>query len=253
MDRSIFGKAAAASLAFVSVLELGGCAPAEDQAVSAAAEAARELSQGLPRPVDMANIIAVRAEGKSLIIDLAVHPWNPPAAIEEFRGRAETGDRTRLCGEPATMHLLGMGGVVVSRYSRPGGPAFETRVTTCAAPAPPPVAPRDSLADEIAIAVDAMRITLPTPVDSVTTMTGIRAEGTTVYYEMSINQDVSAAELRATRPGVQADLQRTLCADPDTGRLIRRGATLKHQYTDPSGDRMEAAVSSCPPAVGGGT
>jgi hypothetical protein len=256
VDRSSLARTAIASGALVAALALGGCGPGEDQAVTLAAEAARELGQGLPRPAELASITAVRAEGNRLIIDMTLDPWNPPATIQEFRGRAETADRLRLCSDVPTMRLLGLGGVIVNRYSRPGGPAFETRITTCAAPAPPAVPPPGtggSLADEIAAAVEVMRIGLPRQVDSVSTLTGIRSEGTTVYYEMSINQDVSPAELRTMRPGIQADLQRTMCADPDTSRLIRQGATLNHRYTDPSGDRVDLGVSSCPPAAGGGS
>lgn len=256
MDRSTPVKTAIASGAFAAALALGGCGPGEDPAVALAADAARELSQGLPRQAELASITAVRAEGKQLTLDMTLDSWNPPATIEAFRARAETADRLRLCGEVTTMRLLGLGGVIVSRYSRPGGPRFETRIASCAAPSAPPAAPApsagQSLAAEIADAVAVMRVGLPRQVDTVSTLTGIRSEGTTVYYEMSINQDVSAAELRAMRPALQADLQRTMCADPDTSRLIRQGATLNHRYTDPSGDRVDLGVSSCPPVAGGG-
>ena len=233
-------------------LTLGGCGANDDPAV-AVEEAARELSEGLPKAVELASITAVRAEGTRLIIDMTLDSWNPPERIAEFRARAETADRLRLCGEVATMTAIGMGATVVSRYSRPGGPSFETSISSCAAPAPPPppADPSTALAAEIASAVETMRIGLPRQVDSITTLTGIRSEGTTVYYEMSMNQDLSASELRDMRPGLQADFQRTLCTNPESSRLIRWGATIRHRYTDPSGDQVEIAADSCPGAPAG--
>lgn len=253
MDRSTLIKAVrggSALGALVAALALGGCGPGEDPTVAAVAEAARELSQGLPKAAEMSSITAVRAEGNRLILDMTVEPYISPEMIQAFRERAETADRLRLCGEVTTMRLLGTGATIVSRYSRPGGPRFETSITTCAAA--PPAAPPPDLAAEIASAVRTMRIGLPRTVDSITTMTGIRAEGTNVFYEMSINRDLSRAEIAALRPNLQTMMREQLCADPESSRLIRQGATMIHEYTDPSGDRFTLIVPNCPPAAGGG-
>lgn len=116
-------------------------------------------------------------------------------------------------------------------------------------PTAAPATPSDPvLASQIATAATELNARTPMTVDQITTLTGVRAEGTEIVYEMSVSQDIPTAQMEAIRQTAQTANQGNLCRDPNAGRLIRMGASMHHYYTDPSGDRFETHVTSCPPA-----
>jgi hypothetical protein len=245
-----------ASGALAASLALGGCGASGDSIETSVADAARELGQGLPRVAEMSSITAIRAEGAQLVYEMTLDPWLTPELLQSFRIRAEQSERLRLCNDTNTRGLIERGAAVVSRFSHTGGTNFETRIASCQdpsvlAPAAPPSLEAD-LSGQISSAVVVLSSGLPRQVDAVTTLTAVRAEGTRIFYELSINRDLSRAELETMRPNLQAGLRTQLCADPASRRLLLAGATMRHRYTDPSGDRIETSVESCPPAAGGG-
>jgi hypothetical protein len=108
--------------------------------------------------------------------------------------------------------------------------------------------PQPALADEMATAVPQLRAMLPKQVDEVTTWTGIAAEGTEFVYEMSVAISVPPEQRAAAERTIQDMNQARLCADPSSGRLIRRGGSMRHRYHDAAGNLFETRVVSCPPA-----
>lgn len=119
------------------------------------------------------------------------------------------------------------------------------------APAPSPSQPMLSgpeLTAAIGIAAAQLNQRTPLQVDPVTTLNHVSAEGTNITYEMAINRDLPTAQIETLRQTAQSLNQLNLCREPNTARLIGMGASMTHQYTDPSGDRFETRVSSCPGA-----
>ena len=108
--------------------------------------------------------------------------------------------------------------------------------------------PQMTLAEEMAAALPQLRAELPKQVDEVTTWTGIDARGTEFVYEMSVNVTVPAAQIATIGQAIQQANQTRLCTDVNAGALIRRGASMRHFYTDQGGNRFETRVASCPPA-----
>ena len=108
--------------------------------------------------------------------------------------------------------------------------------------------PQLTLAEEMEAALPQLRAELPKQVDNVTAWTAIDAIGTEFLYEMSLNFEVPRAQLATLGQAMQAANQARLCADPNAGALIRRGASMRHLYTDQAGNRFETRVVSCPPA-----
>jgi len=106
--------------------------------------------------------------------------------------------------------------------------------------------PGDDLEYKIAEATHQMQGQLPMRVDDVTTLTGVRHEGTNIIYEMSVDRELSADELQAAPGQMQANNQRNMCGQPPTLELIRMGASLTHRYTDKAGHHFETRVSACP-------
>lgn len=124
-----------------------------------------------------------------------------------------------------------------------------TTTTSGDKPAVAPAAPADpALAGQIATAATELNARTPMTVDQITTLTAVRSEGTEIVYEMTVSQDIPTAQMEAIRQNAQGANQTNLCRDPNAGRLIRMGASMHHYYTDPSGDRFETHVTSCPPA-----
>ena len=109
--------------------------------------------------------------------------------------------------------------------------------------------PQPTLAEQMAAAVPQLRATLPKQVDDITTWTGIDAQGTEFVYEMSVSVTVPAERLAEIGRTIQDTNQSRLCADPSSGGLIRRGASMRHHYRDAAGNRFETRVASCPPAL----
>lgn len=101
------------------------------------------------------------------------------------------------------------------------------------------------LAGQIAQAAQAFQARVPMQVDQITTLTGVRSNGTEVIYEMAVSQAISPAQLEQVRTTAQNANQTNLCADPNAGRLIRMGASMTHQYTDTAGARFETRVTGC--------
>ena len=106
------------------------------------------------------------------------------------------------------------------------------------------------LAREIAAAATQLDAQAPMQVDDITTLTGVSSNGTEIVYDMAISQDVPTGQIDQLRQAAQSGNQTNLCADSRSGDLIRMGATMTHRYVDPSGDRFETRVSTCPPAAG---
>jgi len=102
-----------------------------------------------------------------------------------------------------------------------------------------------ALAAQMTAAAAQLQSTLPMTVDNVTTLTGVRAEGTQFVYEMRITRDLSPAEVESARQVIQTQNQTNLCRDPNTSRLINMGGSMRHIYTDPNGDRFETLVGAC--------
>jgi len=121
-------------------------------------------------------------------------------------------------------------------------PTVGDKPVATAAPADP------ALAGQIATAAAELNQRTPMTVDQITTLTGVRSQGTEIVYEMAISQDIPSAQMETIRQTAQAGNQANLCRDPNAGRLIRMGASMSHYYTDPSGDRFETHVTACPPA-----
>ncbi len=109
-----------------------------------------------------------------------------------------------------------------------------------AAPADP------ALAGQIATAAVELNRRTPMTVDPITTLVGVRSQGTEIVYEMRVSQDIPSAQLATIQQTAQTGNQTNLCGDPNAGRLIRMGASMSHYYTDPTGDRFETHVTSCP-------
>lgn len=101
------------------------------------------------------------------------------------------------------------------------------------------------LASQMSAAAAQLQSTLPMTVDNVTTLTAVRAEGTQFVYEMRVSRDLAPAEIENARQLIQAQNQTNLCRDSNTSRLIDMGGSMRHIYTDPTGDRFETLVSTC--------
>jgi len=102
-----------------------------------------------------------------------------------------------------------------------------------------------ALAGQMSAAAAQLQSTLPMTVDNVTTLTGVRAEGTQFVYEMAISRDIATGDIETARQAIQTQNQTNLCRDPNTSRLINMGGSMRHRYTDPNGDSFETLVSSC--------
>ncbi len=113
------------------------------------------------------------------------------------------------------------------------------------APAPAPAAPTapSGLAAEMSLAVEQMRPQLPIVVDNMTTLTGVRAEGTEFVYEMTLTQQLPVGAEQA-RQAMQTSNQRNICSNPQTSALINRGASMRHVYNG-GGASFETRVTSC--------
>jgi len=110
-----------------------------------------------------------------------------------------------------------------------------------------PVTPADpALASQIAAAATELNQRTPMTVDAITSLTGVRAQGTEIIYDMAVSQDLPSAQIETIRQTAQAANQTNLCRDPNASRLIRMGASMNHHYTDPTGDRFETRVATCP-------
>lgn len=120
--------------------------------------------------------------------------------------------------------------------------ALGDKPAATAAPADP------ALAGQIATAAAELNQRTPMTVDPITTLVGVRAQGTEIVYEMRVSQDIPSVQLATIQQTAQAANQTNLCSDPNAGRLLRMGASMSHYYTDPTGDRFETHVVSCPPA-----
>lgn len=106
--------------------------------------------------------------------------------------------------------------------------------------------PGDDLEYQIAEATHQLERQLPMRVDDVTTLTGVRHEGTNIIYEMSIDRELAPEDLQSAPGQMQASNQNTICTQPATQQLIRMGASLTHRYTDKAGHHFETRVTSCP-------
>lgn len=102
-----------------------------------------------------------------------------------------------------------------------------------------------ALAAQMSAAAAQLQSTLPMTVDNVTTLTGVRAEGTRFVYSMAVSRDLAPSEIETARQAIQTNNQTNLCRDPNTSRLINMGGSMRHIYTDPNGDSFETLVTSC--------
>lgn len=115
-----------------------------------------------------------------------------------------------------------------------------------AAPAAAQPASEAQLRELVAALVEQARALVPRPVDSERTWTGVRADGVEVIYDITINRDLSADEIAASRRVQEASDPIALCADHTISYLVGLGARLRQIYTDAGGDRFETVIASCP-------
>ena len=106
--------------------------------------------------------------------------------------------------------------------------------------------PDAELAEQMAQAVPELRARLPQTTDEITTWTGISAQGTQFIYEFTVSVAIAADRLASVRQLMQDANQTRLCADTAAGALIRRGASMRHIYTDTEGKRIETLITGCP-------
>jgi len=99
---------------------------------------------------------------------------------------------------------------------------------------------------QIAAAVSQLNSSTPVTVDAITTLTRVTSSGTEIVYEMAVSQNAPPGRLDAISSASQTGNQANLCRDPNASRLINMGASMRHVYTMPSGERWETRVSSCP-------
>lgn len=99
---------------------------------------------------------------------------------------------------------------------------------------------------EVADRVRQIQPQLPIQVNEEVAFVGLRAEGTELIFAMRMSQTVPAAQFDAFVGIVRATVQSQVCGTPDQAAFVRRGARLRHVFTDPSGRTFETRVVSCP-------
>ena len=113
------------------------------------------------------------------------------------------------------------------------------------APAPAPTAANPALAAQMTQAAQQISSQLPIRADAMTSVTGIRAEGTEFVYQMSIEQALPMS-VEAAQARMQTNNQSNLCNDPRTSQLIRMGGSMRHEYRSTDGKTFQTRVTSCP-------
>ena len=103
-----------------------------------------------------------------------------------------------------------------------------------------------SLQSEIEASVVQAQARLPIRTDDLTTLTGVSSSGTRMLFSGTISEDIPTAEVGAVQSEAQQTTRQMLCEDAEARSLIGRGATIAYRYVDPSGDRLDVEVASCP-------
>ena len=87
-----------------------------------------------------------------------------------------------------------------------------------------------STEDKVSKAVEQIRdeSDLPKQVDSVTTWTGIEAEGTAIHYDYTVSSNVDPASI--TTAAVRDAVGPTLCSTKETKRLLDDGVDMRYTY-----------------------
>lgn len=96
------------------------------------------------------------------------------------------------------------------------------------------------LEDELRQEVRAFRDSLPAR-EGVLTITDVDLDGTEIIYTGRLDANFSSANIAQFRRTISRDL----CAERDTGDVIRRGGAYTYNLRDEDGDEFEATVSSC--------
>lgn len=87
-----------------------------------------------------------------------------------------------------------------------------------------------STEDKVSKAVEQIRdeSDLPKQVDSVTTWTGIEAEGTAIHYDYTVSSNVDPASITTT--AVRDAVGPTLCSTKETKELLDDGVDMRYTY-----------------------
>lgn len=133
-------------------------------------------------------------------------------------------------------------GTASSTNTATGSPSLSAPGDTGAKPA---TGSNPALEAEMQQAAAQIRGQLPIRADQITTVTGIRAEGTEFVYDMAISQEIPTAQVDMVSRAAQVANQGNLCGNPQTSTFIRRGGSMRHIYTDTAGHRFETRVASC--------
>ncbi|WP_420369333.1 hypothetical protein [Curtobacterium sp. L1-20] len=157
--------------------------------------------------------------------------WGQPAAGQQPYGQPSAGQQPYAQAAPAGMPyapppkpsrgrrvLISVVGVVVALVV-----AFFVRQAITAALG-------GSTEDKVSKAVEQIRdeSNLPKQVDSVTTWTGIEAEGTAIHYDYTVSSSVDPASI--TTSAVREAVGPTLCGTKATKDLLDDGVDMRYTY-----------------------
>jgi hypothetical protein len=99
---------------------------------------------------------------------------------------------------------------------------------------------------QLAQAVRQVNAEVPIVIDELTTMTAARGQGTRIQYRYEISTEFSSSQIAQFRQYASNQNQQTICARPETRRLIDLGGEIEYVYYGP-GDRylFSTAITGC--------
>ena len=87
---------------------------------------------------------------------------------------------------------------------------------------------------------------LPVALDPVTTVVGVRAEGTQIVANVQVSQPLAMARRDAYVAAIQRLGTQMLCGEARAfAGFVRRGGSMRLVYTDVAGNVLEATVATC--------
>lgn len=90
------------------------------------------MSVDLPATLGPQTLIAVRAEGKDVVLSFVLPRDAPPRfSREELTRIANREDRVPACSSDKLSRIIALGGRVRAEYETPNGTRFQSLVTSC--------------------------------------------------------------------------------------------------------------------------
>lgn len=159
--------------------------------------------------------------------------------------------RPAFCLFIAALPLAACGNAGSNGQTALPGQNLIAAITPAAQPAPPPASPQPapqpapgSFEAQLQAEAQSVQSMLPMQVDRVTQITAVRVEGTEVVY--TLRYAVPIPDVERVRREAQAHAQTSVCANAPAAALVRRGATMRYDYTDNIGVTFNTRVTACP-------